>query len=263
MSKTSFLLGLIVAAGAHLLLFWPGIKAPAQPQEPRVEPIPPISMVQPPPPEQPKPEPKPKPKPEPKVQPRPEPKPEAKPQPKPQPKPEPKLARTTPPPQPEPVADDLVGNTAPKQTPESIDDDALPPLRITWDSPAELKRVAARMGMRIVGVNFQGEILGEIDPNGSSRLVEFHGQMSNYSNRVRTLPTGFFGPNLADDEQPVAELWILVPAGIDRAWMDMQKRAIAQTGLKVEQVRSIEGRFASVGDGYRLTVTRIISNPGT
>ncbi len=252
MSKSSFIVGLLLALAAHALLLVPldtqaDPDAPADPETP----VSPVTMIDPPPPAPPA---KPKPAPQPET------KPQVKPRPKPAPEP-PQLARTTPPPVPEPEPEPMEGNTTPRQRPESIDDDVLPPLRITWDSPTELRRVAGAMGMRIVAVNFQGKVLGEIDPDGKAELVEFNGSLAAYSNRVRTLPSGFFGTRLSANDAQVAELWILVPAAIDRAWMDMQKQAIARTGLAAEQVRSIEGRFASVPGGYRLVVTRIVSRP--
>lgn len=252
MSKSSFIIGLLLALAAHALLLFP-LDGQSEPNTPADSepPVSPVTMVDPPPPPPP---------PEPKPAPQPAPKPEVKPEPKPAPS-QPQLAQTTPPPAPDPEPEPLEGNTTPRQRPESIDDDVLPPLRITWDSPAELRRVAGAMGMRIVAVNFQGKVLGEIDPAGKAELIEFNGSLAAYSNRVRTLPSGFFGTRLSAGDAQVAELWILVPAAIDRAWMDMQKQAIARTGLAAEQVRSIEGRFASVPGGYRLVVTRIVSRP--
>jgi hypothetical protein len=142
---------------------------------------------------------------------------------------------------------------------EEISDDALPPLRIVWSSPGQLRAVAATTGMRIVGVNRQGEVIGEVPPAGQVRLEAFQGQLSRYSNRVRTLPSNFFGLPLArDDGQRVAELWVLVPSRLDRQWIDLQKRAIASAGLETQAVRAVEGQFASRAGTFQLIVTRLI-----
>ena len=238
MSKSSLMLGLVVAIVLHALLFVP-VNAPERLPEPALadpDPVPPVTMIDPPPPVQPPP-----------VKP---------PQPDPPADPPPQMQQIAQPPAPQEDPGEQPGKTSP----EDISDDALPPLRITWNSPDQLRQVARSLGMRIVAVNFQGQVVGEVNGGGATAsLGEFSGQLSHYSNRVRTLPSGFFGSSLTDGQREIAELWILVPAGVDRAWMDLQKQAIAQTGLAPERVRAIECRFADQAGAWRLVVTRVVS----
>jgi hypothetical protein len=253
MSKSSYILGLALAVGLHVLLFIPlvGPRSDRQadtPDSKRVE----LARKLPEPPPPPEPEPVPPPPPPPPPEPEPEPK---------VPEPEPPaedLTRLHEPPEPEEPAEQP-GDTIARRA-EQIDEDTLPPLRIIWSSPQQLRTIAGQLGMRIVAVNSEGEVIGEIPSQGPLELTNFDGRLSRYSNRVRTLPRSFFGQNLQrDDGQVAAELWVLVPTGLDRRWIDLQKRAIATTGLPSRAVRAVEGQFAGRAGAYELVVTRILS----
>jgi hypothetical protein len=242
MSRSSLIIGLLVAVALHAALFAPALWSSDQPDPSPPRQHPPAVAITPPP------EPEPQPAPEPVKQPAPEPAPE------PVEKPTPPLREVhrqppshDPPPQ--------QGDTHAEPLEEVAASD-LPPLRIVWDSPAQLRRVAHRLGMRIVAVNAGGEILGEIPADGPVQLVEFRGELARYSNRVRTLPVSFFGGQLASSS-PAARLWVLVPVGVDRRWVATQKQAIARAGVGLGGVRELEGEFRPVGGGPRLVVTRI------
>ena len=143
------------------------------------------------------------------------------------------------------------------------DDWPLPPLRIVWASPAQLRRVAGALGMRIVAVNARRQVVGEVPAGGGGALRDFDGRLDQYSNRVRTLPRSFFGAELAAGSgAEVADLWVLVPAAVDRRWIDLQRRAIARAGLTAAKVRELEAAFEKQSNGYRLVVTRVVSRSG-
>jgi hypothetical protein len=245
MSRSSLIIGLLAAGALHALLFAPALWSSEQPDPADPSEDPPAVAITPPP------EPAPTPEPEPVKQPTPEPKP----RPEPVKKPTPPLREV----HKQPAAQDpppRQGNTHNNPV-EEADPSDLPPLRIIWDSPSELRRIAARLGMRIVAVNSGGEILGEVPSAGAVRLVEFGGQLSRYSNRVRTLPVSFFGHQLARQAETAARLWVLVPTGVDRRWIHMQKQAIARAGVDLTGVRELEGEFRRARGTVRLVVTRI------
>ena len=240
MSKSSLIIGLVAAAALHGLLFVPMAK-PKTPKTPaaRVKPkvtvaaVPPRPKAAPPAPKKPAPH-------------------------KPQPKAAPRLRKVAA--NPAPAADKKVSGTT-----HSRDDKVqpMPPLRIAWTSPKQLRSVAHALSMPIVAVDGQARIIGQVADGGETALVEFRESLAGYSNRVRTLPKGFFGGEVARAAGPgVAELWILVPAELDRRWMDLQRQAIARAGLKLSQVRELEGRFEQAGRGFELRVTRVVSKQG-
>jgi hypothetical protein len=250
MSRSSLIIGLLVAIGLHAVLFAPSLWTDTPPETPARPTVPPVAITPPPEPQN-EPEPAPTPPPEPVRQPAPPPDPTPQP---PKEKPTPPLREVhQQPTQPDPPPEEGDTHATPA---DDVDDSDLPPLRIVWDSPAELRRVAGQLGLRIVAVNAAGEILGEVPSEGAVKLVEFTGQLSRYSNRVRTLPVRFFGGQLARSTR-ARRLWVLIPAGLDQRWIRMQKRVIAQAGVELAGVRELEGEFRAAGDGLHLVVTRI------
>ena len=245
MSKTSLLIGCLLAAAMHGLLLLPltashvdeVTPAPAAPKTK-------LAVTPPPEPAPAPPEPKPKP---------PEPPKTGTPAPKPKP---PMQEVVKPPAPPKPDKPDPVKASA------GEDDKALPPLRIVWASANEVRTVARVLGLRIVAVNAEDEATGEIDPY-SGKLKDFTGRLDHYSNRVRTLPRDFFGATASNpDGRAVARFWILVPVAVDRQWVALQRSAIAQRGMTAGQVREVEARFNGRGGRLRLSITRVHSRPG-
>ncbi len=259
MSRTSLLAGMIAAVVLHALL-WVSREAPADNRPPdrkavAITPPPPIPEA--------KPEPQPDPEPEEAPEPTPQPAPQRESQPQVRPKPPAPPADPEPAPPSKPLQEVV---EAPRTPPadqagdtglQSDADGDLPRLRIVWRSSGELQAVAAQLGLRIVAVNTRGEILGEV-AGTPARLDDFDGDLGHYSNRVRTLPSSFFGRDVAEAaSQPIDRFWVLVPAAIDRRWIALQKRALAAKGLDADGVREVEGAFGFSSGRYRLTVTRI------
>jgi len=256
MSKSSLIIGLLVAVAAHAALFWqwPGenqdvVEAQDRnKQPPRIAVLPQLR------------EPPPAPEPEPPVPARPKPE-ETVPAPAPEP-PRPSRPRSEEVASPamkevvKAVADkaaaDKKGDTS---TPDG--DDGLPSLRIVWESANHLRSVAASLGMKIVAVNRNNEVVGELVTDGPPRLVPFNGQLSAYSNRVRTLPIGFFRPEAASGKD-VSSFWILVPADLDARFVILQKDAIRREGVSPSEVQAVEAKFQNQGRSYRLVITRVV-----
>ena len=251
MSKSSLIAGVLLGVAIHVAVFFPLAKSentPPEPNKPRPVAIAPIP-------------PEPEPEPEPTTPAPPKPKPLPKLPDPPTPKPESELAKIhQPKPDPDPPA--TPGDTH-ADKPQKVDDGDVPPLRIAWDSPAELHEVARSLGMRVVAVNADGEVVREVALQPDSvQAIEFDGKLGAYSNRVRTLPTDFFGPALARQLGPqVRSLWILVPVAVDRTWLGIQKQAIAHSGLAASRIRELEGEFRRSHGRYQLTVTRIYRSP--
>jgi len=239
MSKTSLLIGCVLAAAVHGLLLWD--PSPVSPPEPVPAEAPPKATLV----TAPAPDPKPVP-PTPKPKPKPVPPKAGKAAPTPTP-PLQKVAQA--PAQPEPERPE------PKDPAPGADDAALPPMRIAWASPQQVRAVARALGLRIVAVNADAEAVGQIDPY-DGRLADFTGRLDQYSNRVRTLPRGFFGTSAEAPGRGVARFWILVPAAVDRQWMALQRSAIAERGMKVSEVREVEARFTGSGTP-RLSITQV------
>jgi len=241
MSKSSLIIGLAAAVALHGLLFVPLAK-PRTPKAPAKRSKPKVTVAA--------------------VPPRPE---TAPPAPK-------KQALRKAQPKPAPTLQKVAANPAPavKKKPagttHSPADKApapMPPLRIAWASPQQLRTVARCLAMPIVAVDGRARIVGQVADGGEAALVEFRQSLAGYSNRVRTLPKAFFGSELVRAAgASVTELWILVPAELDRRWMSLQKQAIARAGLTLSQVRELEGRFEKAGSGFELRVTRVVSKQG-
>ena len=149
---------------------------------------------------------------------------------------------------------DSPGNTA---TTEGNDDN-VPPLVITWKSPQQLRRVAGRLGLKVVAVNAAGKVVGEIPSEGKLRIASFGGNLSHFSNRVRTLPRGFFGADINLASVGAASLWILVPGAVDRELIAVQQAAILQTGVSAGSVQATEARFEDADGRFKLVITRVV-----
>lgn len=145
----------------------------------------------------------------------------------------------------------------PGETDSELPDDALPPLQVMWESPDQLRDVAEEMGMRIVAINRGNQIVGEVAMNGAARIIPFEGQLAAYSNRVRTLPRGFFGPGPVSGRD-IVSFWILVPADMDARFLVLQRDAIRGQGLRPDEVRSTEAQFQSRQGRHELVITRVI-----
>ncbi|MCH8316558.1 MAG: hypothetical protein IIA64_11340 [Planctomycetes bacterium] len=149
-------------------------------------------------------------------------------------------------------------------SPTDPSDESIPPLRIVWAGADELAAVARALGMKVVAVNGQNEIVGEVELIGRPQLLPFSGDLSGYSNRVRTLEPGFFGRELF--EQPgvrIRSLWVLVPASHDAHFIELQRDALRRVGVHADAVRLMEARFEPRrGRTYQLSITHVHQKKG-
>lgn len=178
-------------------------------------------------------------------------------------------ARQVPPPTSNPIA---LSQVVPVTTPRTLEqggetaledmtDEALPQLRILWNSPEEARAVARALGMIIVAVDSQNTILGELNLSGDIRLMSSIARLDRFSNRVRSLPHGFFGTNFYQQaDRPIAAIWLLIPVSTDTELADLQREAIRLSGIAATEVRSMDGQFILTRDGhYKLHITKIRS----
>jgi len=144
------------------------------------------------------------------------------------------------------------------------DDDALPPVRIVWDGPDEVRSVARELGMRIVAVDRRGDVLGEVSRTGSANVVPFDSGTSRFSNRVRMIDDrGFFGESIPRElEGRLSAFWLLVPAELDRALSDEIRRTIRESGYTTSQVRFVEASFEERSGRRVLKIGRIETGAG-
>ena len=284
MSRSSFTIGLAVSLLVHGMFLLTGHRKEVTYQQVRPEPknvakliLPPAPSAEAAPKEQPKEEPKEQPKEEPKEQPKEEPKEQPKAEPKEQPKAEPKEQPKAEPkeqPKEEPVKQsdtpqienlEEIVKRPETEFAKGIGDfsdnpssDLVPELRLIWDSPEQLIRVAKSLGMRILIVNGRNEPVGELIFDQGLSVKEFKGNLTNFSNRVRTISAHFFGPEvLRQSNKSVQCFWVVVPASVDRTWVSVQKQAIRSKGLNGSQVSYMEARVIPNGSGYELVVNRI------
>lgn len=147
-------------------------------------------------------------------------------------------------------------------TAEDIPEDSLPPMRILWQGPDELREVARMLGLRIVAVSRSKEVIGEVVLDGEPSIQPIQGDFAfeAFSNRVRNIPANYFGPRLARTTSQLGEIWVLVPVALDQEFSQIQRQAIVREGLEPAQIRSMEARFqAQRGGSPALTVVRIIT----
>jgi hypothetical protein len=258
MRRSNYIVGFLVSALAHGALawwLWPTAGIVAQQQVPT--PVP-VRLAE-------APEPAAEPEPAPTV----EPEPQAAPEPEPEPTPEPELASQ---PAPEPMDDAPVAELetvveAPaleepaQRTGRALsesDEPTLPALELVWQDSEELRRVARAARMRLLAVGESGEVIGEVSTSGGVAITEWNGRAPGYSNRVRVVSGAFFDEalrNAAGDA--LREVWLLVPAELDRRIVATQLTAIAQAGLVVEDVRSVRGRLVMSNSGVKLVCDEV------
>ena len=246
MSRLAFVFGLVISLGLHTLLFIGGGTTPSR-LSTKVEPETPVAA---------------------KVtfSPSPEPKqPES-------PKPSPAREKTPPPAAPAKATlakapEPVVKPASPSEVGAGLGDlsdstsaDSLPELRLTWESVDQLLTVARALGFRLLAVNSGNQPVGELSLGDSITLKRFRGNLEGFSNRVRSLPAHFFGPEpLLQASEPVKCFWILVPASIDINWVRIEMQAVQARGLQNYQVSYVEARIIPTENGYDLEIVNVVT----
>jgi hypothetical protein len=226
MSKSSLIVGVVLSAVIHAVFLLPALAQRNSAQADEAVPVPPVVVV-PPEPEPPEPVPI-------------ENVPEIEP-----PPPEPiaeqvEMAEVVTPPEPE--AEETPGNTDAEATAD--DEKLLPATRIIWESPQQLARVARTLRMRVVAVDEQGDVAGEVALWGEPGIKEFGGRLDVYSNRVRSIPLSFFGDSLPlAPEMDVVGFLVLVPEEVDRQMAETVRGAVRAKGLSAADVEWVEAAF--------------------
>jgi hypothetical protein len=150
---------------------------------------------------------------------------------------------------------DSVGTSG---TAEDTAEEALPPpLQIVWSDPTEFLSVAQHLGLRMLAVDKQSKILGEITLTPNPALVPFTTSLAGYSNRVRTLEPTFFD-NQLDSTEHIHRLWILIPASHDAHFIQLQRDALRVDGVHAGDVRSMEAHFQRLNGKYELSITSLL-----
>ena len=150
---------------------------------------------------------------------------------------------------------DSVGTSG---TAEDTAEEALPPpLQIVWLGPTEFLSIAQNLGLRMLAVDKQSKILGEITLTPNPALVPFTTSLAGYSNRVRTLEPTFFD-NQLDSTEHIHRLWILIPASHDAHFIQLQRDALRVDGVHAGDVRSMEAHFQRLNGKYELSITSLL-----
>jgi hypothetical protein len=152
------------------------------------------------------------------------------------------------------ILDDKPGDSAATEA-----DESLPALNIVWSGPEEMRRVAHELGMKVVAVGRENQIVAEVALRGTVRLVPFHGALDEFSNRVRSIPRAYFGDNLlSETPQLVVGYWILVPVFVDQQIVEAQRTALRRRGLKSSEVHLMEAKYVLRGaNRYELVITTL------
>jgi hypothetical protein len=238
MSKPAVFFGLMLAGIVHWMLFLTPVvnmppvaesvaritlrEIPAAPQAQEATPKSPPSKVEPP---QPTPPPAPAPQP-----------PQAKPTPTP---PRPNLTRTDPP-QRTPLDTSVKGDFA--GSPQA---NRRPVLRIDWGTPGEAMSVVTTAGMRLVLLNNEGGIAGEVaaGSGGWHRHDSEQHDLSRYSNRVRIVDTTPAFTQAASLRGMGERLAVLLPLALEHDLRTQQHKVAANAGLTAADIRAFYGRF--------------------
>jgi hypothetical protein len=166
----------------------------------------------------------------------------------------------------ETVADDV---TPPDDTPavtdaqrlSDADEPTLPALQLVWQDAEQLRTIARAVGIRLLAVDHDGAALGELSTSATWTLTPWNGRAPGYSNRVRVVPAGFFGDRLqrlATSGTPIREVWLLVPAELDRRIVATQLNAIANRGYSTDDIQRVRGRLVlAAGATARLVVDAV------
>ena len=137
-------------------------------------------------------------------------------------------------------------------------DEGLPSLRLVWDSPEHLIRVSKALGLKVLPVNNSNEPIRELRFERDILVGKFYGELSSYSNRVRTISSQFFGSDVTSQcKENVRCFWVIIPSEIDQSWIAVQKQALRSKGLDSSQVSYMEARIVNDGNVYKLIITRI------
>jgi len=147
---------------------------------------------------------------------------------------------------------------------EDVPDDALPMLQIVWEGPDHVRNMARRYGMRIIAMSSDQEIVGEISRRGPLSIDPVGQPLRGYSNRVRTLPPGYFGSEIARrSETAISSYFIFVPSALDQSFMDHQRESLNVVRLDAREVRLMEGRLSSSGPVRQpIQISRIVTTSG-
>ncbi len=137
-------------------------------------------------------------------------------------------------------------------------DEGLPSLRLIWDSPEHLIQVSKALNLRVIPVNNSNKPIGELCFERNILVNRFSGELSGYSNRVRTISSHFFGINVLNQcQENVQCFWIIVPTDIDYQWVSIQKQVLRSKGLNSSQVSYMEAQIVNNENGYELLITSI------
>jgi len=142
----------------------------------------------------------------------------------------------------------------------SGDDGRLPPLRLVWDSPRQLIEISKALGMRILAIR-SNQLIGEVSLQDAPHIKSFDGELSGFSNRVRTIPPQFFGPAvLRTSDEPVESFWVLVPSNLDRQWVSIQKEAMQSSRIPSSELSYMEARIVPGELNHGLVITKIVKS---
>ncbi|MEM0983713.1 MAG: hypothetical protein AAGI17_07180 [Planctomycetota bacterium] len=176
------------------------------------------------------------------------------------PEPKPQTERVTP-------SDVEVVRTAQRSSlPVKGDADGLPPVIVNWTTPKQAQEVARRLSFRIVAVDRQNNVLGQIAKVGDPRLIPVEPAEERFSNRARVIEDPlFFGRGVqASAGGRIATFLILVPTQRDRSFEWTVRRAIERAGLQPADVDHVEARFVTEGERDRLRIDRLhVSGSGS
>jgi len=138
-----------------------------------------------------------------------------------------------------------------------VEKDSVPELKLTWDDSRQLLDVARNLGMRILAAN-SNDIVGELNITGVPYIEAFDGKVSNFSNRVRTVPASFFGSSLIENWDKNFNCFIvLVPSTVDQQWLSEQRSVLNSKGLRGSQISYMEAKIVWNGHAYELVITKM------
>jgi len=138
----------------------------------------------------------------------------------------------------------------------------LPALKMDISDYNAIRGAIRYFGMKIALMDKHGNFVEEIDVGSVSRVRPLESGLSEFSNRIRILPSGYFGPRI-EWILNMRELkaCMLVPAEIDKTFADIQKEAIVKKGYDLKDVKFTNAKFIRSGNRYRLIIKKLYLSP--
>ena len=133
-----------------------------------------------------------------------------------------------------------------------------PSVNFEWRNADHVLTTAEGLGLRVIAVGPAG-VLGEVGRKGPSvTLLPLGGELSNYSKVTRSLPSDFFGTEIAHTAaRPVSEYLIFFPPQMEQAVIELVHLAIEHEGKSMRSISGVRGELSAVSAQPSFKITHV------